>query len=322
MATILVTRKIPKSGLDLLKAAGHKIKLYNKSSAMPRKALLKAAKGCDAVLSLLTDKINDEFFNAAGAQLKIVANYAVGFDNFDLAAFKKRGVQAANTPGALSVAVTEHTLALILAAAKRVVEADRFTRTGKYKGWQPDLLLGTELTGKTLGVLGLGRIGADVARRISCSLDMKVLYYDVNRNESFEKSSGARFVGVEELLRNSDVVSIHVPLLPSTRHLIDASKLKMMKKSAILVNTARGPVIDEKALVAALKAKRIAHAALDVYEFEPKLAPGLAKLPNVTLTPHSASATFEARDAMSQLAAQAIIDVLAGKTPKNLVPLP
>lgn len=322
MATILVTRKIPKVGLDLLKAAGHKVKLHNKSSVMPRKALLKAAKGCDAVLALLTDKIDEEFFIAAGMQLKIVANYAVGYDNFDLKAFKKRGVLAANTPTVLNVAVAEHAIALMMAASKRLVEADRFTRAGKYKGWEPELLLGTGLAGKTLGVLGLGRIGADVARRGARGLDMKVLYYDVKRNEAFEKELGATYATAEELLKNSDVVSIHVPLLPTTRHLIDAKKLKMMKKGAILVNTSRGPVIDEKALVAALKANRIAAAGLDVYEFEPKLAPGLAKLPNVTLTPHTASATVETRDAMAKIAAQAIIDVLAGKSPSNLIPLP
>ncbi len=322
MATILVTRKIPKSGLDLLKAAGHKIKLHNKSTAMSRKDMLKASKGCDAVLSLLTDRIDDEFFARTGAQLKIVANYAVGYDNFDLSAFKKYGVIATNTPTVLNVAVAEHAIALILASAKRVCEADRFTRAGKYKGWEPELLLGTELAGKTIGVLGLGRIGADVARRAARGLDMNVLYYDVKRNEAFEKDLGATYVTVEELLSASDVVSIHVPLLPTTRHLIDAKKLRLMKKTAILVNTSRGPVIEEKALVTALKAKRIAAAGLDVYEFEPKLVAGLSKLPNVTLTPHIASATIETRDAMARISAQGIIDALAGKTPSNAIPLP
>jgi lactate dehydrogenase-like 2-hydroxyacid dehydrogenase len=166
------------------------------------------------------------------------------------------------------------------------------------------------------------RVGADVARRAARGLDMKVLYYDVKRNEQFEKDLGATYATVEELLKTSDVVSIHVPLLPTTRHMIDAKKLKMMKKTAILVNTSRGPVIDEKALVAALKAKRLAAAGLDVYEFEPKLVAGLAKLPNVTLTPHTASATIETRDAMAKIAAQGIIDTLAGKAPSNLIPLP
>lgn len=322
MAKILVTRKIPKVGLDVLKGAGHQVRVWPKSSVMPRAALLKAAKGADAALSLLTDRIDDEFFAAAGPQLKVVANYAVGYDNFDLAAFRKRGVKAANTPGVLNGAVAEHAFALMMACAKRVVEADRFTRAGKYKGWEPELLLGTELSGKTIGILGLGRIGAGVARRAARGMDMKVLYYDVKRNESFEKEEGAAYATVEELLAKSDVVSVHVPLLPTTRHLIDARKLRLMRRGAILINTSRGPVVDEKALVAALKAKRIAAAGLDVYENEPKLAPGLAKLPNAVLTPHTASATFEARDAMAKLAAQAIVDVLAGKTPSNLIPLP
>lgn len=322
MGTILVTRKIPRVGLDLLKAAGHRVRLWPKSAVMPRAALLKAAKGADAVLSLLTDAIDDAFFDAAGAQLKVVANYAVGYDNFDLAAFKKRGVKAANTPGVLNGAVAEHAFALMLACAKRITEADRFVRAGKYKGWEPELLLGTELAGKTIGILGLGRIGAGVARRAARGMSMNVLYHDVKRNEAFEKEEGAAYATVDELLAKSDVVSIHVPLLPSTRHLIDAKRLRMMRRGAILINTSRGPVVDEKALVAALKAKRIAAAGLDVYENEPKLAPGLAKLPNAVLTPHTASATIETRDAMARLAAQAIIDVLAGKTPPNLIPLP
>jgi len=322
MGKILVTRKIPKAGVDLLKAAGHQVRLWPKSTVMPRKELLKAAKGADGVLSLLTDRIDDAFFDAAGERLKIVANYAVGYDNFDLAAFKRRKILAANTPGILTAAVAEHAFALMMACAKRIPEADRFTRAGKYKGWEPELLLGTELTGKTIGILGLGRIGAQVAQRAVRGLEMKAMYHDMKRNEAFERETGAVFATVDELLKASDVVSLHVPLLPSTRHLIDAKKLRLMKRTAILINTARGPVVDEKALVAALKAKRIAAAGLDVYEDEPRLAPGLAKLPNAVLTPHTASATVETRTEMSKLAAQAIIDVLAGKTPPNLVPLP
>jgi lactate dehydrogenase-like 2-hydroxyacid dehydrogenase len=222
----------------------------------------------------------------------------------------------------LNGAVSEHAFALMLAAAKRIPEADAYARKGRYKGWAPLLLLGSELKGKTLGILGTGRIGAGVARRAALGMDMKVVYYDVQRNPELEKTYGARYLTVEELLRESDVVSLHVPLLPQTRHLIDAKRLRMMKRTAILVNTARGPVVDEKALVAALKAKRIAAAALDVYEREPKLAPGLAKLPNVVLTPHTASATVETRDAMATAAASAVVDVLAGKTPPNLIHQP
>jgi glyoxylate reductase len=321
MAKILVTRKIPKVGLDLLKAAGHSLNVWTPDSAIPRAELLKRAKGAHGILSLLTDRIDDAVLQAAGGQLMIVANYAVGYDNLDMAALKKRGIQAANTPGTLDNAVAEHAIALMFAVAKRIPEADRFTRAGKYKGWAPELLLGTELSGKAIGILGLGRIGAGVAKR-ALAMGMRVLYYDVKRNEAFEKETGAAFVSVIDLLKGADVVSIHVPLLPATRHLIDAKKLRLMKKTAILVNTSRGPVIEERALVAALKAKRLGGAGLDVYENEPKLAPGLAALPNVVLTPHTASATVETRDRMAMLAAQAIVDVLAGKSPPNLIRTP
>ena len=321
MSKILVTRKIPKVGLDLLKAAGHSVDVWTGKAAIPRSALLKRAKGVHGILSLLTDKIDEAVLKAAGSQLMIVANYAVGYDNLDLAALKKRGVQAANTPGVLDGAVAEHAFALMVACAKRIVEADRFTRAGKYKGWEPELLLGMELSGKAIGILGLGRIGAGVAKRAQ-AMGMRVLYNDVKRNEAFEKETGAAYVTVNDLLKGADVVSLHVPLLPSTRHLIDAKKLRLMKKTAILINTSRGPVIDERALVAALKAKRLGGAGLDVYENEPKLAPGLAKLPNVVLTPHTASATVETRGRMARDAAQAIVDILAGKTPPNLIRLP
>jgi len=321
MSKIFVTRKIPKVGLDLLKAAGHQVKVYPKDAVIPRKELIKNVKGVDAILSLLTDKIDGAVLDAAGPKLKIVANYAVGYDNFDLQAFKARGIKAANTPGVLNGSVAEHAVALLFAVAKRIPEADRFTRAGKYKGWEPELLLGMELSGKTIGIVGLGRIGSGVAKRAK-AMGMDVLYYDVKRNEAFEKEVGAKYASVEDLLKGADAVSIHVPLLPSTRHLIDAKKLKLMKRGAILINTSRGPVVDEKALVAALKSGRLRGAGLDVYENEPKLAPGLAKLPNTVLTPHTASATVETRDAMSRLAAQAIVDALSGKTPPNLVKLP
>ncbi|HTK59615.1 MAG TPA: NAD(P)-dependent oxidoreductase, partial [Candidatus Baltobacteraceae bacterium] len=190
MAKILVTRKIPKAGLDLLKAAGHSVSLWTADSAIPRPELLKRAKGAHGILSLLTDRIDDAVLEAAGPQLMVVANYAVGYDNLDMAALKKRGIQAANTPGVLDGAVSEHAVALMFAVAKRIPEADRFTRAGKYKGWAPELLLGTELSGKAIGILGLGRIGAGVAKR-ALAMGMRVLYYDVKRNEPFEKETGA-----------------------------------------------------------------------------------------------------------------------------------
>ncbi|MBI4457421.1 D-glycerate dehydrogenase [Candidatus Uhrbacteria bacterium] len=319
---IFVTRKIPAVGLDMLAGrAGLEVDVYQKDRVIPRRELLKRIRGCAGVLTLLTEKVDQEFLEAAGPQLKVVANMAVGYDNIDVHACKNAGVAVANTPGVLTDAVAEHAFALMMAIARRIVESDKFLRAGKYEAWGPLLLLGTQLKGKTLGVVGLGRIGAGVAERAAKGMGMKVLYNDVKRNEDFERSVGAEFAAVEDILRRSDFVSIHVPLLPATRHLVDAAKLAMMKPTAYLVNTSRGPIVDEKALVAALKSKRIAGAALDVFEFEPKLAPGLAKLDNVVITPHTASATFEARSAMAELAAQAILDALDGKTPKNLVTL-
>lgn len=317
---VFVTRRIPDAGLALLRKDKRlDLRVFPKDRRITRNELLKAVRGASAILSLLTERIDDAVMDAAGPQLKIVANYAVGYDNIDVAAAKQRGVRVANTPGALTEAVAEHALALMMAVSRRIPESDRYVRAGKYKAWEPMLLLGAQFAGKTVGVIGLGRIGSSLAEKCALGMGMKVRYYDIRRDEAFEKRVGAVFGTVNEVLRGSDFVSVHVPLLPSTRHLIDAKALRTMRDGAYLVNTSRGPVVDETALVAALKERRIGGAALDVFEDEPRLAPGLAKLDNVVLTPHTASATFEARNDMAVLAAQAIIDVLAGKTPKNLV---
>jgi glyoxylate reductase len=207
----------------------------------------------------------------------------------------------------------------MMAIARRIPESDKFTRDGKYKGWEPMLLLGTELKGKILGIIGLGRIGSGVAQRAVKGMGMNTLYFDIKRNLQFEQMYNAKFAKISDILEKADFITIHVPLLPSTRHLIGAEQLQRMKRTAYLINTSRGPVIDEKALVEALKKKEIAGAALDVYEFEPKLSAGLERLNNVVLTPHTASGTYEARAAMSELAARNILDVLRGKTPQNLV---
>jgi glyoxylate reductase len=318
---VFVTRRIPDAGLGLLKARKDiALSVHGKDRVISRKELLEGVKGADAVLAMLTERIDDELLDAAGPGLKIVSNLAVGYDNIDVKACTGRGVMVTNTPGVLTDAVAEHAFALIMAVCRRIPESDRFVRAGKYKAWEPMLLLGTELKGKTLGIIGLGRIGVGVAERAVRGMGMKVLYSDVRRDEEFEKRYNARFAeSPDGVLKDADVVTLHVPLLPSTRHLIDAKRLKLMKRTAYLVNTSRGPVIDEKALVDALKAGRIAGAALDVFEEEPRLAPGLAKLDNVVLTPHTASATIEARSAMAELAARAIIDALDGKTPKYVV---
>lgn len=314
---VFVTRKIPKKGIELLRKH-FLVKVYQKDQVIPRKVLLKEVKQCDALLCLLTEKIDAEVLSA-NPNLKVVSNYAVGYDNIDVKTATAKGIPVCNTPGVLENAVAEHTFALMMALSKRLVEADSYVRTGKYKGWEPMLLLGTELEGKTIGIVGLGRIGAGVAERARKGMGANVLYHDIKRNKEFEKKYQAKYVSMPELLKKSDFVSLHVPLLPSTRHLIGKEELALMKKTAYLINTSRGPVVDEKALVKALQKKQIAGAGLDVYENEPKLTLGLTKLTNVVLTPHTASATVEARTAMSELAAQNVIDVLQGRKAKFTV---
>lgn len=319
MAKIFVTRRIPEAGLEMLRKAEHEVVINEKDEVLTREELLGELKKqpYDAVLCLLTDKIDEEVMVAVPSA-KIFANYAVGFDNIDVAAAKARGVWVTNTPGISTNAVAEFTLTLMLAVAKRVVEADQFIRDGKYGGWVPMLFLGSELAGKTLGIVGLGRIGGRVAEIAQKGFGMKVIYADIVRNEKAEEELGLHFHPMlETLLREADFVSLNVPLTDSTRHLMNRERLAELKPTAILINTARGPVVDELALIEALKNKKIAGAGLDVYEFEPKLSEGLAALDNVILTPHIASATDFARDGMSRLAAENILAALEGKTPPN-----
>ncbi|KKR10334.1 MAG: D-isomer specific 2-hydroxyacid dehydrogenase NAD-binding protein [Parcubacteria group bacterium GW2011_GWA2_39_18] len=316
MPKIFITRKIPESGIDLLRKEGFDVEVSDFDGILSREKLLEKVKGADAILSLLTDKIDGEIMDVSGAQLKIIANYAVGYDNLNLEDAKKRNIILTNTPEVLSETVAEHTFALMLAIAHRIVEADKFFRDGKYVGWAPLLLLGQDVAHKMLGVVGLGRIGSLVAKHAHKGFEMKVLYYDIKRNENFEKEFNAEFrANVEDVLKEADFISLHVPLLPSTKHLINEERLKLMKKSAYLINASRGPVVDENALVAALKEGWIRGAALDVYENEPKSASGLTDLPNVILTPHIASATEGTRSQMSILAAKNIIAVLKGEEP-------
>ena len=317
MKKIFVTRAIPRAGTDYLRAAGHEVIVSQKDGVLTKDELITAlqAEQYDALLPLLTDHIDGEVFDAVPSA-KIFANYAVGFDNIDILAAKERGITITNTPGVLTQAVAEHTFALLFAIARRIPESDRFTRAGKYVGWEPELLIGTELKEKTLGLLGAGRIGGEVAR-IALAFGMRVLYYDIAQNAPLD-TLGAQYIeAVDEVLKKADFVSVHVPLLPTTQHLMNAERIALMKPTAYLINTSRGAVIDEVALVAALRARTIAGAALDVFEHEPKLAEGLAELDNVVLTPHTASATKEARDAMAILAAENIITFLSGKTPPN-----
>ncbi len=322
MKNVFVTRTIHEAGINLLKKKGYKVKIYTKDKKIPRKDLLKGVRGVDALLPLLTERIDDEVFDAAGPQLKVIGNYAVGFDNVDLPAAKKRKIIVTNTPSdRVSEAVAEHAFTLLLALAHRVVEGNAFAKAEKYKGWSPTLLNGTDVKGKTLGLVGAGRIGSSLAKRAVDGFGMKLLYSDLNKNKELESKFGGKKAELHNLLKRSDFVSLHVPLLDSTRHLISKKEFAMMKPTAFLVNTARGPVVDEKALVKALKKKQIAGVGLDVFECEPaidcdltdKLA--LKQFPNAILTPHIASATIEAREDMSLIAAKNIIAVLSGKKP-------
>ncbi len=318
---VYITRKIPEVGIKMLQDKGYEVDINPEDKVLSKDELISALKEkeYDAVLCLLTDTIDGEVFDAA-PKAKIFANYAVGYNNINVEEANKRGVMITNTPGVLTETVAEHAFGLLLSIAQRIAEGDRFTRAGKYVGWAPMLMLGNDISGRTLGVLGLGRIGARVAHHASRGFEMKIIYYDIKRNEEFEKEYNAEYKeSPEDLLKEADFVSVHVPLLDSTRHLINKERLSLMKPSAYIVNSSRGPVIDEAALVEALKNKVIRGAALDVYENEPALAPGLSDLPNVVLTPHAASATEETRGKMAKLAASNIIATSEGQTPQNIV---
>lgn len=321
MKRIFVTRKIPDLGLRLLKEKGYKVDVYPKDKIASQKELIACLKKYpyDAVLCLLTDKIDKKVFDAVPTA-KIFASYTIGFNNIDIAEAKKRGIIVTNTAGSSHMPVAEHAIALMFGLTTRLAEADRFTRKGKYKGWDPMAFIGIDLSHKTLGLVGTGAIGSDVARMAHNGFGVKIIYHDLVQNERIERELDAKkYENLEALLRDADIVSLHVPLLPSTHHLINQKTLKMMKKTAYLINTSRGPVVDENDLVKALKNKTIAGAGLDVFEFEPKLASGLAKLENVILTPHIASARESARDEMAKISAECIIDFFEGRVPKNKV---
>ena len=316
-ANVYVTREIPRPGLDILTEACSRVEVNPHDRVLTREELLEGVRGRDAVLCLLTDTIDAEVLDAAKG-CRIFANYAVGYNNVDVAAATARGIAVTNTPGVLTDATADLTWALLFATARRIPEGDRYTRAGRFTGWSPMLLLGGDISGRTLGILGAGRIGTAVALR-SRGFRMRVLYFDKTQNEALEQAVGAERVGLETLLRESDFVSVHVDLNETTRHLIGAAQFALMKPTACLVNTSRGPVIDEAALVAALRERRIAGAGLDVFENEPELAPGLAELDNVVIPPHLGSATVGTRTKMATLAAANAVAMLRGETPPNLV---
>ncbi len=312
---VLVTGKIPDEALELLRKE-HDVLAHDRERPMERDELLERIGDKHGLLSMLTDRVDTELLQRA-ENLKMVANCAVGYDNIDLPAATSRGILVSNTPGVLTNATADITMALILAAARRVVEGDRRTRTGKFRYWSPMLFLGTEVTGKTVGIVGLGQIGRAVAARAK-GFEMRILYHNRSRIEpTQEQELNLQYADLKTLLKMSDFVSLHVPLTPETRGLISRDKLDLMKETAYLINAARGPVVDETALVEALRVGSIAGAGLDVYENEPKPAPGLTDLENVVLLPHVGSATLETRTAMATLAARNLLAGLRGDAPPN-----
>ncbi len=315
---VVITRRMPPPAATMLAEAGVSVDEFATDWPLPRADALARVGGAVGVITMLSDRVDESFLEAAGAGLKIVANYAVGFDNIDIAACARRGVQVSNTPGVLTDATADLAWTLILAAARHVPAGDRVMRAGDWPGWCPTQLLGLQLSGATLGIVGAGRIGTATALR-SVGFNMRVVYVDPRRNEQIETRCGARRVELDELLRESDVVSLHMPMAPENHHLIDSAALALMKPTAILVNTARGPIVDEAALAAALRDGEIAAAGLDVYEDEPRVYAGLADLPNTVLLPHLGSATTATREKMSAMAAENVLAVLNGKEPPNTV---
>ena len=315
---IFVSRKIPGKALDKLISTEHEVVISEFDRPMSPEEFLERAQGADAVLSFLTDKIDGEVIDAIGPQLKIISNYAVGFNNIKIEDATAKGVVVTNTPsGAVNEAVAEHAWALMLALARRVVEADESTKRGSYKGWEPAIFLGVNMAGKTLGIIGLGRIGSMVARRAQ-GWNMRVLYNKRSSDEKAEKELGIEFADLDKLFAESDFVTLHVPLTDETRHMIDRDAIYKMKKGVFIVNTARGPVIYEQDLVDALRDGHVAGVALDVFENEPNINPEMVTMENVILTPHIASATWEASNKMGEQAVSSILEVLKGNKPENL----
>src|SRR3989339_672732 len=307
---IYVTRRIPETGLKMIEEKFGKFEMNPDDRVLTREELLEKVKGRDAVLCLLTDTIDDAVMEAAGPQCKIFSNYAVGFNNIDVTAASKRKVMITNTPGVLTDTTADMAIALMFGVARRMAESDVYMRSGKFQGWGPMMLLGKEITGKTLGIVGAGRIGENVAIKMNKGFGMKILYTDLSGNEALEKAVGARKVTLEELCQQSDFISIHVTYSPATHHLINEKMLNCMTPSTILVNTSRGPVIDETALVKALQEGKIFGAGLDVFEDEPAMKPGLAECKNTVIVPHVGSATIETRSKMAEIAAQNLINAL------------
>ncbi len=315
---VYVTRKIPESGLQMLEEGCGEVYIRESEEPVSKDELIEDISNYRGLLCLLTDSIDSEVLEAA-TDLRIVANYAVGYDNIDVTAASRLGIMVTNTPGILSDTTADMAWALLMSCARRVVEADGFVRSGSFKRWEPKLLLGYDVNGKTLGIIGFGRIGRTLALRAS-GFNMRVIYHDIERApEGVEEELGAEYVDLDSLIASADFISLHTPLTERTHHLIAKPQLEAMKPSAILINTSRGPVVDEAALSEALGAGGIAAAGLDVFEDEPKVNPELLDLTNIVLTPHIGSASIETRAKMSEMAARNILAAMKGETPPNLV---
>jgi glyoxylate reductase len=319
MPNVYVTRVIPQPGIDRLRARGYQVDVNESDVPLSEEQLREKAGSYDALVTLLTDRIDRQVLDAGKGTLKIVANVAVGYDNIDVGAATDNSILVTNTPGVLTETTADFAWSLLMAVGRRVVEGDEFFRSGQYHGWGILMLLGEDVYGKTLGIVGFGRIGQAVAQRAT-GFSMDILYYDpVIEAEDAARRVGARRVDLDTLLRESDYVTVHTPLTPETRHLISMPELQTMKSTAYLINTSRGPVVDEGALVEALRQNLIRGAALDVYENEPEPHPGLTELKNTVLTPHIASASRETREKMATMAADNVIAVFEGQAPPTPV---
>lgn len=310
---VFITRKLPGEPEKLLKSKGLQVEVYNSDEPIPRELFLKKTKNVDAVLALLSEKIDREAIDNF-SKCKIVANCAVGYNNVDVNYAKEKNLIITNTPNVLTDATADIAAGLIIACARRFYEGEKLIRDRKFYGWKPNMLLGLDLKNKTLGIIGAGRIGFATAKRLK-AFGMKIIYYDRNKRMNFDIELSAKKLTLEKLMKTSDVISIHLPLNEQTFHLLDKEKLKLMKSTAVLVNTARGEIVEEKYLIHQLQRKKIFAAGFDVYENEPNINPKLLELENVFLLPHIGSATKETRAAMSILAANNIINVLEGKKP-------
>jgi glyoxylate reductase len=316
LPNLVITRKLPETAMQFLDGKA-KVDIWKHERPMPRKEFLNRIKGKDGLICLLSDTIDREAMDQ-GSDLKVIANYAVGYDNIDVDCATEKGIFVLNTPGVLTDATADLAFALILSTSRRISESDRYVRDGKFKYWGPELMLGKDVWKATLGVIGAGKIGRAVLER-GKGFSMKLLYNSRTRKPELEEDLGARFVSMDELLEESDFISLNCPLTSQTRHLIGRKEFQKMKDDAILINTARGPVVDEKSLVEALNKGMLAGAGLDVYEYEPRVSDELLGMENVVMAPHIGSATHSTRNKMARMSAEGVMKILSGGLPENIV---